>query len=115
MLVLSLIQYAECYVFASLHAGDTIVAVDDQDQVVDRYLLDTVTSSYGIVQSEDAAVLDDLKYAKMMKDKVQLRDSRDWYVDHGNGCDFRIYSDLKMILDFRVISESLKLIRTDSE
>jgi len=54
------------------------VAVDDEDNVVNRYLLDTVTTKYDITQSDDQQVLDDAKYTKMMADKVKLRDSRDW-------------------------------------
>ena len=63
---------------AVLHAGDTIVAVDDSDTVINRYLLDTVASSYDIVQSNDPQIIDDAKYKQMMNEKVKLRDNRDW-------------------------------------
>ena len=84
---------------AALHAGDTIVAVDDEDNVVNRYLLDTVTTKYDITQSDDQQVLDDAKYTKMMADKVKLRDSRDWYVDS------HIFGENVFCLRFRKIKK----------
>eukprot|EP01083_Nonionella_stella_P201298 736503_1 len=63
---------------AILHAGDTIIAVDNNDKIVNRYLLDTITIKYEIIQSVDIEIIDDEKYAKMMQRKVQLRNNRDW-------------------------------------
>merc|ERR1719403_802459 len=67
---------------AVLHAGDVIVAVDDADAVLNRYVLDAVTATsaegYVISESTDKDVIDDGKFAAARKAKRQLRDSRDW-------------------------------------
>eukprot|EP00484_Ammonia_sp_Unknown_P017850 CAMPEP_0197044144 /NCGR_PEP_ID=MMETSP1384-20130603/20263_1 /TAXON_ID=29189 /ORGANISM="Ammonia sp." /LENGTH=464 /DNA_ID=CAMNT_0042475545 /DNA_START=114 /DNA_END=1508 /DNA_ORIENTATION=- len=62
----------------NLHAGDTIVAVDNEDNVINRYLLNTVDLEIEITQSSDSEVIDDKKYEEMMDRNVKLRNARDW-------------------------------------
>eukprot|EP01084_Bolivina_argentea_P304637 526159_1 len=63
---------------AVLHAGDVLVAVDNEDNVMNRYLLDTVNTEIEITQTDDVNIVEDEKYTKQLQRKVKLRGSRDW-------------------------------------
>eukprot|EP01084_Bolivina_argentea_P138093 243197_1 len=61
-----------------LHAGDTIHAVDNEDNIINRYVLDTVTKEIEIVQTEKNEFLEDGRYTKYMAHILKLRNNRDW-------------------------------------
>eukprot|EP00486_Rosalina_sp_Unknown_P004646 CAMPEP_0201570378 /NCGR_PEP_ID=MMETSP0190_2-20130828/12608_1 /ASSEMBLY_ACC=CAM_ASM_000263 /TAXON_ID=37353 /ORGANISM="Rosalina sp." /LENGTH=334 /DNA_ID=CAMNT_0047993853 /DNA_START=117 /DNA_END=1118 /DNA_ORIENTATION=- len=62
----------------TLHGGDTIVIVDGEDNVINRYLLNTVDLEIDITQTNDKQITDEKKYQAKMDNAVKLRNSRDW-------------------------------------